>query len=252
MATAPKKAAAKSKSAAPAAAADRNMPLNIEAMLAQESQTVKDLISSTSGDKIKCGRNGSITLPDGTEVDELECVVLAFVSANMYYDRPYDKDAIIPPACFAINPVPSLLTPNPKAPAAQGSSCSTCSMNQFGSAANGKSKACGNRRLVAVTTLDGEGEIFTVSVPPSGIRGFDAYVARLSAKLQTVTVGVLTKLTVNSNSDYGVPEFDVIRKLDQNELTEMVPMREEAMARLTAEPDVSGYEPPAPRRNARR
>lgn len=225
----------------------KNAPLDIQALIAKEAETIQSKIAAPGGDRIKFNKNGTIVCPDGSEGSELEIVILDFVSTNLFYDRPYDKDTVFPPACFAIGPEPSLLIPSKNSPNRIADTCSACPNNQFGSAMNGKGKACKNSRLVAVSPADakeGDCPVWILSVPPTGIKGFDAYVSTLALKNKTLPVGVVTSLTLDTSSDYAVPRFSVVRPLSNEELPLFFETRTEALARLMTEPDVSGYEPP--------
>lgn len=240
---------AKAKTATPDARPLKNAPLDIQALLAKESEGIASKIAAPSGDRIKLNKNGTITCPDGSEGTEIEVVILDFVTVNLFYDRPYDKDVVFPPACFAIGPEPTLLTPSKNCPSRIADTCSACPNNQFGSALNGKGKACKNSRLVAVSPADakeGDCPIWIVSVPPTSIKPFDAYVSGLAIKNKTIPVGVVTSLTLDPNSEYASPRFSVVRPLSAEELPLFFETRKEATVRLLAEPDVSGYEPPKP------
>lgn len=241
--------AAKKPSTTTAAAKPKNLPLDIAALMKQEAEQLSDKIASPSGDKMSVEKNGKVKMPDGSEGDSVEGIILGFVSANLYYDRPYSRDVIYPPACFAIGDRPSDLVPDATSPVRQNDSCSSCPMNQFGSATNGKGKACGNRRLAAFLPLDSE-EVCILSVPPSGIKVFDAYVSGLTVKHKRPPFGVLTSISSNiSAGDYAVPEFSFERLLEDDEITVAYELREAATARLKVAPDVSSYEPPARGRN---
>lgn len=233
-----------------------NVPMNIQAQLEAEAALIKSRIAAPSGDRIRFNGNKSMTAPDGSEGSELECVVLDFVSSNLYYDRPYNKDVVLPPACFAIGPEPSLLIPGKSAPVKQADTCSSCPMNQFGSALTGAGKACKNTRLVAVCPSDSEAgntPIWILSIPPTSIKSFDAYVSSLATKNRTLPIGVVTRITLDPKSDYAAPRFEVVRPLSAEELPIFFEARAEAFERLTTEPDVSGYEPPKQQpRGARR
>lgn len=238
---------AKAKPATSDARPLKNTPMNIQELIAKESEGIASKISAPSGDRIKFLKNGNIVCPDGSEGTELEVVVLDFITANLYYDRPFDKDNVFPPACFALGPEPTLLVPSKNSPARNADTCSACPNNQFGSALNGKGKACKNSRLVAVAPADakeGDCPIWILSVPPTSIKAFDAYVSGLAIKNKTIPVGVVTSLTLDPNSEYASPRFSVVRPLNNEELPLFFEARPEALARLMAEPDVSGYEAP--------
>lgn len=229
-----------------------NLPMNIQEQLAKEAASIQSRIAAPSGDRITSKNNSLIIAPDGSEGTEMEVVILDFISCNLYYDRPYNKDVVIPPACFALGPEPTLLIPSKNAPVRQCDTCSGCTFNQFGSAIAGSGKACKNTRLLAISpadaaTEDGDPPIWILSVPPASIKTFDAYVSNLAIKAKSVPVSVVTRLSLSEDSEYFSPRFDVVRPLTNEELGVFFPLRDAAKTRLMSEPDVSGYEPPAPR-----
>lgn len=227
-----------------------NVPLDLRAQLAKESESIASKIAAGGGDRLSVSST-LIKTPDGAEGQELEVVIIDFMSTNFFYDRPYDKDNVFPPACFAIGPEPTLLVPSKNSPAKMADTCSVCPNNVFGSAMNGKGKACKNARLLAVVPADaeeGKTPIWTMSVPPASIKFFDSYVSTLAVKNKTIPLGVVTRLYLEEGSDWAAPRFEVVRPLTNEELVVFMGCRDEAKARLTAEPDVSEYEPPKTKR----
>jgi hypothetical protein len=208
-----------------------NLPVNYAEQLAKESAEIAKRIAAPTGDRIRFNQNRSFITPDGHEGETIDVVIADFVSANLFYDRQYDRDNPAPPGCFA-------------------DTCSSCPNNQFGSAANGKGKACKNTRSIAVMPAaaldspDQEAPIWILSVPPTSLKAFDGYVAQLSSKYKTVPVGVITRLTLDPQETYASPRFAVVRPLQGNEFATFMPRREEATTRLMTEPDVSQYTPP--------
>ncbi|HJY05418.1 MAG TPA: hypothetical protein VJ323_03830, partial [Bryobacteraceae bacterium] len=127
--------------------------------------------------------------------------------------------------------------------------CAACPNNQFGSA--GKGKACKNTRLLAVTPISEDGNedapIWIISVPPTSIKAFDSYVFKLSTKQRTLPIALVTRISLDQDVTYVAPRFEAVRPLDDQELATVFPMREEAMTRLMALPDFSGFDPNAGR-----
>lgn len=227
-----------------------NLPVNYQEQLEREAAEIAKRIAAPTGDRIRFNANRSIVTPDGAEGETLEVVIVDFVTSNLFYDSPYDRDNPQPPGCFAIGPEPSLLVPSKNSPNRQSETCSACPNNQFGSAQNGKGKACKNTRLLALSPLgadDGEdAPIWIMSVPPTSMKAFDSYVHSLAAKHRTVPIGVLTEITLDPENTFASPRFRVVRPLEGAELGRFMERRKEASDRLNAEPDVSQYVPPKP------
>jgi len=227
-----------------------NLPVNYEEQLAKELVEITKRIAAPTGDRIRFNANRAFIAPDGTEGDTLETVIVDFVSSNLFYDSPFDRDNPQPPACFAIGPEPALLVPSPNSPNKQSDACATCPNNQFGSSLTGKGKACKNTRLLALMPAaaldnpDVEAPIWILSVPPTSIKTFDAYVHSLLVKQKTVPISVITEISLDPSSTYASLRFKAIRPLQNDELGIFMTRREEANKRLIVEPDVSQYTPP--------
>lgn len=231
------------------------VPANYAAELAREAAEIQKRIAAPSGDRIKTNGSKEFITPDGASGMPLYGVVVEFVSTNTYYDTPFQQDSVSPPACFAIGLEPSLMAPSPSSPVKQAETCGVCPQNQFGSAPNGRGKACRNQRLLALIpapadkpALNEEGAetskpVWLLSVPPTSIKAYDGYVAKLRSN-RTVPTGVVTKISMDPAITYANMQFDVVRALDPAELPVYMSRKREALDRLTVEPDVSQYQPP--------
>jgi hypothetical protein len=91
--------------------------------------------------------NASVISYKGNPVanNKLQCVILDSVLENVYYDTEYDKDTPTAPVCYAFSRDAKDMAPHEKATKPQAKSCAVCPHNKFGSAENGKGKACSNR-----------------------------------------------------------------------------------------------------------
>ena len=221
------------------------LPVNYEAQLAAEAADIAKRIAAPSGDRIKFKGNTALVTPDGMEGDTIEVVIVDFVSVNLYYDTAYDAGNPMSPACFAISTEPKLMAPSSNSPSKQADNCTVCPNNAFGSA--GKGKACKNTRLLAMIPTsaldspDAEAPIWIMSIPPTSLKSFDSYVSSLASKHKTVPIGVVTQITLDRKMTYASPRFDVIRPLKPNEFGTFMQRRDEALTRLSAEPDTSNY-----------
>lgn len=228
------------------------LPVNYDEQLAREASDISKRISAPTGDRIRFNANRAFITPDGMEGETLEVVIVDFMSSNLFYDGVFDRDNPQPPGCFAIGAEPSLLVPSPNSPNKQAETCSSCPNNQFGSAANGKGKACKNTRLLALMPVsaidseDGDAPIWIMSVPPTSLKAFDSFVHTLAAKHKTVPIGVVTEITLDPANTFASPRFRVVRPLQAKELGAFMSRREEASQRLSAEPDTSQYAAPKP------
>ncbi len=213
--------------------------VSIKEAIAAQVAALGDRIAPPGGSKIKLATSG-MTLPDGTKTPgPLEVVIVDFVAANKFYENAYDPNNIEAPVCFAIGTNPLKLVPSPNSPVPQAKSCAECPMNQFGSA--GKGKACKNERALAVLPPDGDADtpLWQLNVSPTGIKGFDGYVANVARTFQTVPAGVVTTVELDSKVDY--PSLVFGNAVPNPNLGEHFGRQAEAQAMLAVEPDVSGY-----------
>lgn len=222
--------------------------VDMAAMKAQMQQEIAALANKTAppgGDVIQISQSKEFKLPDGTKSQgPLELVIVEFSSSNRYYDGPYDKDNISPPACFAIGDSPTALVPSDNSPNKQSSSCAGCPMNQFGSAGTGK--ACKNTRVLAVLPPDADDDtpLWVLNVSPTALKAYDSYVNSIARQFQLPPIGVRTEVSFDPNSEYPSLRFASLGPNEQ--LAVHFARKEEAKKRLTQEPDVSSYEAPKP------
>lgn len=223
--------------------------VSIKDALARDLAALAGKIAPPGGDVIQVTQDKQFKLPDGTKTPgPLQLVVVDFVSSNKFYEGAYDKDNITPPACFAIGDSPTQLVPSSNAPVKQSDSCSTCPMNQFGSAGNGK--ACKNGRVLAVLPPDADDEtpLWILNVSPTALKAFDGYVADIARRFQLPPVGVITEVSFDTSVTYASLRFGDPQP--NTKLAEHYGRKEEAVKRLAVEPDVSAYEAPKPAKRA--
>lgn len=221
--------------------------MSIQERLRAEVAGIQERVGAPGGDVISVTQDKMFKLPDGAKhPGPMDVVIVDFVSSNSFYEHNFDPNNISPPACFAISPNPSQLTPSNNSPVRQSDSCATCPMNQFGS--DGKGKACKNTRLLALLPVDADNDtpIMVLKVSPTGIKAFDSYVTSVARSFQLPPLGVVTEVCFDDGVTYASLRFKNPRPNENIELA--FARRDEARARLMTEPDVSSYEmaPPPP------
>lgn len=224
------------------AKAKSTLPANINEEFANEVAALQKRISAPSGDRITVTQAKTLKLPNGLEVDEIECVVVDFVAANFYYSKQFDRNNIVPPDCFAIGMEPAGLVPSDNSPDKQCPSCAGCWANQFKSATTGRGKACSNTRLLAVLPLDAEDStpFMILKVSSTGLKSFDGHVATVASKFGVPVRGVTTRVKL-SDDEWASLRFEVIEKLSPKDPLLAIAQANKAAAltRLQTEPDVS-------------
>lgn len=216
-----------------------NLPVDVNAAMQAEMEQIQKRISAPSGDRIMVTQGKTFKLPNGSELDELEAVVVDFCAANFYYTEAYDRGNVIPPACFALGLEPAMLEASSNSPDKQCASCAACWANQFGS--SGKGKACQNTRLLALLTPDADAEtpLYLLKVSPTAIKNFDAHVNSVANSFKMPVRAVVTQITFSQESEYATLRFKTLRPADEDLLIMAHGRLEEARKRLLTEPDVS-------------
>jgi len=174
-----------------------NLPANIDAELAKEAAAIGDtLAGSGAGSFIRVDQdNGNLkhsVLGDAEPPQEF--VVVDYRAQNTYYERGYVEGETTPPDCWAIAKKVSELAPDPSRIAnPEAESCKGCPMNQFGTAHNGKGKACKNTYLVALLPpgADENTELAFARVSPTGMKSFDGFANGCSARFKLPPVGAI-------------------------------------------------------------
>ena len=213
---------------------------NVNEQLAAEAGAIAEQIGRPAGNKIKTA-DKQFQFPDGTvDAGPIRVVILDFVSRNDLYEGKWDPKNPNPPSCFAMGKVLKDMTPDPESPKIQSDNCAGCPNNAFGS--NGDGKACKNTRLLAVIPEDAksEEEIMTISVSPTALKAFDAYVSTIARLFQTPPIGVSTEIGFHperyySSLMFGNPE-------PNKSVAEHLSLREAAQSILYAKPDLTQAE----------
>ncbi len=211
-----------------------NLPADVAAMIASDLQAEIARLGST-GEKstIRVAQNKKFILPDETEYDSLEVVIVDFVYRNEFYPGAYNPKDIQPPVCAAINADAKSLVPFENAPKRQHTSCAGCQQDAWGSSATGDGKACKNSVVLAVTTAgeDPNGMLYTIKSSPTAITAFNQYVAKVARELRLPLYAVQTKIFFDPKSTYATIRFECIGPNTQ--VAETTAIRGEARNKLT-------------------
>ena len=211
-------------------------------------------LQTSTADRIRTSNAKIFEFPDKSEAETIDCIVVDFVAFNRYYENGYDEGNIVPPNCFAIGLEPAGLVPSDNSPDKQCASCAGCAMNQFKSAPNGKGKACGNTRLLAVIVPPDPDDVavgddlselplYTISVSPTALTSFDSHVNKVATHFKKPVRTVITRISFAQDSKYASLRFSAVAPAGQ-ELEMVAQSRlEEARKRLAVEPDVSAFSP---------
>lgn len=130
---------------------------------------------------------------DGADLpDTIRVVILHSAFENSWYNNEkWDPDNVEPPYCAAVGTLEDDLVPHAHSVDPQCQNCEECSQNVFRTADNGKGKACGNRRRLALLSISDpdaditeavlrEESIAFMRIPSTSLRNYRDYVKKLS------------------------------------------------------------------------
>lgn len=160
------------------------------------------------GDRIGVSKDqGGFVLPDGCVVPHIDCVILAYADANIYYERAYSEGDTNPPDCWSFDVNELRMKPSAQAPLPQCVTCADCKQNQFGSAVNGKGKKCQNTKSLVLMMLDNTQQLYRLKVSPTGLLGFKTFASTVLGKTNRPLFATPTRITLNSALKYASLTF---------------------------------------------
>lgn len=199
---------------------------NVNEQLAAKRQELSERSSELSTGANFAGRirvnNKSFILPDDYDTTfqkTLDVVVLDYAHFNAYYKGQYVPGEVSFPDCFAVGARARGMIPSQFAPEPQHEACVGCPHNEFGT--RGKGKACQNRLTVAVLLVEDSlyetdedkadpGEMFILSVSPTGIKHFSKYMSSLTER-NLAPFDVYTRVFFDPKSTYDQLQFKPIK-----------------------------------------
>jgi hypothetical protein len=152
-------------------------------------------------------------IPDNT----MDCIIVAAMSENVYYEGAYDPDNVTPPSCYALGDPGEDLYPHADVPEPINADCRSCAFMKFKSAPNGKGKACKEKRRLAIIPYSDKaedlqsGDMAMMTIPVMSVKNWSTYVNMLSAKFQRPSWGMVTRVKVvpDPKSQFRVTFADV-------------------------------------------
>ena len=213
------------------------------AQLAGETKAVEEGLQQSSSISFKSGQMSFMGAP--IKGNTMPVNVLDSALENAYYDGPYDPDNLRSPICFAFGTGAKgeVMAPHPDSEKPQHEKCSTCPKNVFGTADQGKGKACKNMRRVALIHGDavdkGASEIAgttiaTAKLSPMNAPIFSKYALGLASAKHVPPIGVISQMSCepNAKSQFKVSWQFVRDVTDNAAMGALMARREEARATL--------------------
>lgn len=227
------------------AVAKSNLPMPSDAKdrLKADMEALKSKLAAPAGDGIIVTQSKQFKMPDETKVSEFKGVIVDFVSMNAYYESTYNADNVVPPNCFAIGTVQNdALVPSSNSPEPQDEgegACKGCWANAFKSAENGKGKAC--KQSIKLAVLTDDGELHTLKISSTGLRDFGAYTRDVGQSLGVPPYAVMTTFSFDDKVDFPSVRCSDPLPLNEDQLAIVFSKRDDALAMLMVEPDVSEF-----------
>ena len=128
-------------------------------------------------------------------------VILYNHASNAYWPEGKEYDDNEPPLCQSVDGKQGHGDP--------GGACATCILNQFGSSATGRGKACKNMRILYLLR-SGEYMPLQLTLSPTSISPFREFMSQTFVARRRVTYGSLVEIglkRMNNGNDYSVATF---------------------------------------------
>ena len=189
----------------------------------------------------------------------MNSVIVDFVYENVFYDSTFDADNPGTPACFALSVTGKEMVPHDDAPNKQSKTCEECPNNVWGSGARGRSKACSQRRRLALMHEDDmedteNAALAILSISPTGLAAWKAYYNKITKVLGAYMNSVVTSFDIEEGKGGGYHVVEQIAsEIKALEIYQGVEARESEARELLMTPyDVTNYEKPRARKTAKK
>lgn len=171
-----------------------------------------------------------------TSIPTFSGVIVYNHNCNAYFDE--DSTGNTPPVCSSMDGVTGI-----DVLCGECFSCRTCPRNVFGSAKNGRGKACKNMHRLYIIT-EGSPIPLMLSLPPTSLKAFQNYrLSTLAAKklkpCEVVTEFSLSPQQSQSGQKYSVVKFKLLGKLDPKQADIARFFSEQLHAAASKAPEIS-------------
>ena len=152
--------------------------------------------------------------PDYTKT--LTGVILFHHPNNVYWaeGNEYDDNSI--PLCSSVDGKIGIGEP--------GGTCATCVLNEYGTAAEGRGKACKNMRMLYLLR-SGEYMPYQLALPPTSLKAFNDFAKSAFVLRQRACFGSVVQITLkkmnNGTNDYSVAVFRRLFDFDGEKLAQV-------------------------------
>lgn len=195
--------------------------------------------------------------------NKMEVVIILDITHNAFYEGRFDADNPQSPVCFAFGDVTGeaddfVMAPHADSAVPQSEQCQGCPQNEWGSADQGRGKACKNmHRIAMITAGDLEdiaaAEVAYMHIPVMSVKGWAGYVRQLQTVEGKPPLAFVTTVSCvpDAKSQYRVVFGDPQVIEDNGQLEQLVAKMEQAQQEI-AFPYAQIEAPAPPARNVRK
>lgn len=192
------------------------------------SFTSEDLADDMEGlqmnfQRIKIPSGGNLVFEFPTDDPEnpnyektIEGVLLFHHDSNAYWPEGSEYDENTAPLCSSVNGKQGIGEP--------GGLCAMCGMNQYGTASEGRGKACKNMRMLYLLQ-SGECVPIQISLPPTSLKPFKTFINQAFLLRRRPSYGSVIQLGLRKENtggnDYSVATFRLIANFEGEELAQI-------------------------------
>ena len=152
--------------------------------------------------------------PDYTKT--LEGVILYHHPNYVYWAEGSEYDENSTPLCTSVDGKVGIGEP--------GGICSTCALNEYGTAAEGRGKACKNMRMLYLL-CNGEYMPYQLALPPTSLKPFNDFVNQAFMLRRRASYGSVVQISLkkvsNGTNDYSVAVFRRILDFEGEKLAQV-------------------------------
>lgn len=143
--------------------------------------------------------------------------------AKVFYMKGYDPESSEKqkPDCYSVDGT----APAADAVNAQSKKCASCVHNQYGSAKQGKGKACSDTKRLAIAAVDQINEPMLLRVPPASLKGFAEHIKFLDNRGADFDQ-VVTKISFDMDAESPKLTFKPLGFLDDRTMAQVSEMAE--------------------------
>lgn len=177
----------------------------------------------------------------GAEIpgNKMNVVVLDHILEYNYFEGRYDPDSPQSPAAYALGRDENTIRWHENSiPEYAGELCKDSDINQWGSADQGRGKACKNQRRLALLTedlvedaeaIEGAQPAF-LKIPVTSVKGWAGYVRQLEKTLQRPPLGVITEISIvpDAKTQFKL-QFKLVETIEDGDVIEALLAKADAI-----------------------